>query len=253
MVMIAIYKITNRLNGKPYVGQTRQPIEKRFIQHSKAQTPLGQAMRQCGLENFTIEIIETCETQLQANERERFWIKVLKCKVPNGYNQRDGGGGFVHKSRAYDMCGMEKSGIGKTLRERRSELSLTQRQVAIFVGVTEATVSRWESGDIDNMRRDKIARLAEALRVSPLLIMGDENFSRMHLPPTAEELNLIDVWRTLEINDKDFVMLLMKRLSLPVRSKNVSVASPNVTQKNYNGNNYYGINGGNFNSNVSEQ
>ena len=148
---------------------------------------------------------------------------------------------------------MEKNGIGKTLRERRTELSLTQREVAIFVGVTEATVSRWESGDIDNMRRDKIARLAEVLRVSPLLIMGDENFDRTHIPPTAEELNLIDVWRTLEVNDKDFVMLLMKRLSLPVRSKNVSPASPAVTQKNYNGNNYYGINGGNFNSNISEQ
>ena len=148
---------------------------------------------------------------------------------------------------------MEKSGIGKTLRERRSELSLTQRQVAIFVGVTEATVSRWESGDIDNMRRDKIARLAEVLRVSPLLIMGDENFDRTHIPPTAEELNLIDVWRTLEVNDKDFVMLLMKRLSLPVRSKNVSGASPAVMQKNYNGNNFYGIDGDNFNLNVSEQ
>ncbi|MBR3745662.1 MAG: helix-turn-helix domain-containing protein [Selenomonadaceae bacterium] len=250
--MIAIYKITNRLNGKPYIGQTRQPIEKRFIQHSKAQTPLGQAMRQCGLENFTIEVIEMCETQAQANEREPFWIKVLKCKIPNGYKQRNGGGCFLHKPRPYDMCGMEKSGIGKKLRERRSELSLTQRQVAIFVGVTEATVSRWESGDIDNMRRDKIARLAEVLRVSPLLIMGDENFDRTHIPPTAEELNLIDIWRTLEIDDKDFVMLLMKRLSVPVRSTKGSPASPNVTQKNYKGNNYYGINDGNFNSNVSE-
>ena len=250
--MIAIYKITNRLNGKIYVGQTHQMIEQRFIQHLKDKTPLGDAMRDCKPENFTLELIETCETQLQANERERFWIKVLKCKIPNGYNQRNGGEGGISKPRAYDMGGMEKSGI-VMLCERRSELLLTQKQVANFVGVTEATVSRWESGDIDNMRRDKIARLAEVLRVSPLLIMGDENFDRTHIPPTAEELNLIDIWRTLEINDKDFVMLLMKRFSLPVRSKNVSVASPNVTQKNYNGTNYYGINGGNFNSNVSEQ
>ena len=138
------------------------------------------------------------------------------------------------------------------MHERRIELSLTQRQVAIFVGVTEATVSRWESGDIDNMRRDKIARLAEVLRVSPLLIMGDENVDRTHIPPTAEELSLIDIWRTLEIDDKDFVLLLMKRL-MPVRSTEISPASPAVMQKNYNGNNYFGINGGNFNSNVSEK
>ena len=45
--------------------------------HSQANSPLGQAMRQCGLDNFTIEIIEYCETQAEVNERERFWIKVL--------------------------------------------------------------------------------------------------------------------------------------------------------------------------------
>ena len=52
--------------------KTRQSIEKRFLQHSKANSPLGNAMRQCGLENFTIEVIETCVTQTQANEREYF-------------------------------------------------------------------------------------------------------------------------------------------------------------------------------------
>ena len=48
MAMI-IYKITNLLNEKIYIGQTKQPIERRFIQHSKANSPLGQAMRECGL------------------------------------------------------------------------------------------------------------------------------------------------------------------------------------------------------------
>ena len=73
--MITIYKITNRLNGKLYVGQIRQPIEKRFIQHSKTNSPLGNAMKDCSLENFAIKVIEECEMQEQANQRERFWIK----------------------------------------------------------------------------------------------------------------------------------------------------------------------------------
>ena len=64
-----VYKITNRLNGKIYVGQTKQPIEKRFMQHSQANSPLVQAMRQCGLENFTIEVIEECATQEEVNGR----------------------------------------------------------------------------------------------------------------------------------------------------------------------------------------
>ena len=42
------------------------------------------------------------------------------------------------------------------------------------MGVSEATVSRWESGDIDNMRRDKIAALAKALDLDPRIIMGWE-------------------------------------------------------------------------------
>ena len=87
---MVVYKITNLLNGKIYVGQTTQPIEKRFIQHSYANSPLGQAMRDCGLENFTIEVIEKCESPAQLNEREKFWIKVLNSKKPNGYNLSSG-------------------------------------------------------------------------------------------------------------------------------------------------------------------
>ena len=176
----------------------------------------------------------------------------MKCTVPNGYNQRNGGGhGVIRKPRAHDS--MEKNGIGKILLERRTELSLTQREVAIFVGITEATVSRRESGDIDNMRRDKIARPAEVLRVSPLLIMGDENFDCTYVPPTAEELDLLEKWRTLELGDKEIIRELIKRLRLLARNTRNSPANSVVTQKNYNGNNYFGINGGNFNSNVSAQ
>lgn len=96
---IKIYKITNRLNRKIYVGQTKKRIEKRFLQHAHTNSPLGNAMKDCGIENFIIEIIEECETQKQANERERFWIKVLDCKIPNGYNRANGGGGYEHEQK----------------------------------------------------------------------------------------------------------------------------------------------------------
>lgn len=69
-----------------------------------------------------------------------------------------------------------------TLKERRLELGLTMLQVAQEVGVSEATVSRWESGDIANMRRDKIAKLAKALKLRPSTVMGidDENTEKLH-------------------------------------------------------------------------
>lgn len=65
-----------------------------------------------------------------------------------------------------------KEKIGNILKERRRLKNLTQHDVAKIVGVTEATVSRWESGDIKNMRRDKIKKLSEVLNLSPAVIMG---------------------------------------------------------------------------------
>lgn len=62
------------------------------------------------------------------------------------------------------------------LSQRRRELGLTQKEVADAVGVAEATVSRWESGEIANMRRDRIAALAKVLNCSADFIMnGEEN------------------------------------------------------------------------------
>ncbi|MBR5519705.1 MAG: helix-turn-helix domain-containing protein [Clostridia bacterium] len=58
------------------------------------------------------------------------------------------------------------------LKQRRQELGLTQNDVATHVGVSEATVSRWESGDIANMRQGRIAALAEILRIDPSVIVG---------------------------------------------------------------------------------
>ena len=64
--------------------------------------------------------------------------------------------------------------IRDKLKNRRKELGLTMLEVALKVGVSEATISRWESGDIANMRRDKIVALATALQVHPSFIMGED-------------------------------------------------------------------------------
>lgn len=69
------------------------------------------------------------------------------------------------------------------LKDRRKQLKLTQKQVAKFVDVSEATVSRWESGDIENMKRDKIAALAEILETTPAFIMS----GRVENPTISEE------------------------------------------------------------------
>lgn len=60
------------------------------------------------------------------------------------------------------------------IRDRRKELGYTLKEVADYVGVSEASISRWESGHIANMKRDKIAKLAKILELSPAAIVGTE-------------------------------------------------------------------------------
>lgn len=64
------------------------------------------------------------------------------------------------------------------LKNKRKELNLTMKQVADFVGVSEATVSRWESGNIANMGRDKIALLSQILKITPGAIAGYDSYQR---------------------------------------------------------------------------
>lgn len=58
------------------------------------------------------------------------------------------------------------------IEKRRKELNLTLEQIGNYVGVSKSTVKKWETGFIDNMKRDKIALLAQVLKVSPLEILG---------------------------------------------------------------------------------
>lgn len=62
--------------------------------------------------------------------------------------------------------------IKTILRNRRKELELTMKEVADACGVSEATVSRWESGNIGDMKRSRISALANILKISPSLIVG---------------------------------------------------------------------------------
>ena len=75
--------------------------------------------------------------------------------------------------------------VSQIIKERRIELGLTQLYVANKVEVSEGTVSRWESGNIANMGRDKIAALAAVLKLNPGIIAGwDEEAA--HVPSAVK-------------------------------------------------------------------
>lgn len=96
--MAYIYKITNQINGKVYVGKTLETIEKRWRKHCRdseksncANRPLYRAINKYGIENFIVEEIEECSPNV-ANEREIYWIEKLN-SFKDGYNATLGGDG----------------------------------------------------------------------------------------------------------------------------------------------------------------
>ena len=93
-----IYKITNTINNKIYIGQTRQTPQIRFNRHlleAKRHTNryLYDAMNKYGYDNFVLETIEEIEDK-NLNEREIYWINYYHSDNKQyGYNMTSGGGG----------------------------------------------------------------------------------------------------------------------------------------------------------------
>lgn len=120
--------------------------------------------------------------------------------------------------------------IGKRIKNRRKELGLSAEQVAERIGVSPATVYRYESSDIMNMGIDKVALIAEALYTTPAYLMGwsneqpNLNFKQQELLSRFDMLNEIGQDKAVEyvtdLNDnpnyqKDNVIITV----LPIKEK----------------------------------
>lgn len=90
-----VYLILNTVNGKRYVGQTVQPLEKRFNAHAKCKKNMliGKAIRKYGKDKFRYGVIKYCASKEEMDYWEKYFIIALKSKVPYGYNMTDGGEG----------------------------------------------------------------------------------------------------------------------------------------------------------------
>ena len=91
--MIGIYKITNKLNGKVYIGQSID-IDTRWRQHINAKDnfAIHNAIKKYGKENFKFEVLLECPAEM-LNVWERDMIALYNCMSPYGYNLTEGGEG----------------------------------------------------------------------------------------------------------------------------------------------------------------
>src|ERR1035437_9505393 len=100
-----IYKTTNLINGKYYVGKD----EKNNPEYLGSGKILKLAINKNGRKNFKKEVLETCETREELNEREKFWINVLSATTL-GYNIADGGTGGKTKFNTIHVYQYNKDG-----------------------------------------------------------------------------------------------------------------------------------------------
>ena len=99
-----IYKVTNSINNKVYVGQTIRSIEKRWANHCcksiyKSCPALSNAIQKHGKENFTITEIDGANAMDELNYLENFYVHKFNSLAPNGYNLREGGGARCKHSK----------------------------------------------------------------------------------------------------------------------------------------------------------
>lgn len=119
----AVYKITNTVNGKLYIGISANPT-KRWWGHrnqtKRTHTKLYNAFKKHGVEAFNFEVLHWCETREDARELENLVVDVCEA-ITKGYNMCPGGGGGV--------AGPDNPFYGKPLsQEVRAKMSAAAKQ-----------------------------------------------------------------------------------------------------------------------------
>lgn len=207
--MAFIYKITNLITGQLYIGKTHRTINERFADHrrnsKKGTTYLYTAMRKYGVKNFSISLIEECDSNI-INEREIFWIAQLNSLAPLGYNMAEGGNGgdnstspnFIksmeqyHSTRpkhAYATFGMagkkhaEETKYQQSVARQKHWDSLTEEE-RIYRGEKVSGIKNGMFGktpknavqiEYQGIKYNSLAEAARMLRISPKRLKAEGN------------------------------------------------------------------------------
>ena len=142
-----IYCFTNPVNGKKYIGQSKN-LEKRYYTHkmrsqdktsNEYYSVFHNALRKYGgIEKFHYEILEEIEPNY-LNEREEYWIDYYNTLVPNGYNVRKGG-----QANSTNQ-GLK---IGQVLKiiDLLKNTPLTNQEIGLLFNVSENTICGINTG-----------------------------------------------------------------------------------------------------------
>lgn len=124
---------------------------------------------------------------------------------------------------------MDNNEICEIMKQRREDLGLTLDDVAQQVGVNQSTVSRWESGQIEEMKRGKVEKLADALKLSPAMLMGWDDYLKLNSEQVELILNYNKMTDSLKARLLAYSQMLLDTLSEKFSDK--ALENMNIAQK----------------------
>lgn len=108
------------------------------------------------------------------------------------------------------------SELARKLKDLRLQKGMTLEQVGDIVGVGKSTVRKWETGMIANMKRDKIALLAQALGTTPAYLMGWDDDKKANSPEYANlsegEKMWLELYHRLSSDTRELIIKSFDKL-----------------------------------------
>lgn len=138
--MIGIYKFTDKIEHKSYIGQSVD-IDRRYKEYKTRDenTLFHRMLKHYGFWNFDFEILEECNRD-ELDEKEKYYIKEYNTLCPNGYNLTPGGRESVHPNSLKSFDDVVE--ISRLLKET----SLSNIEIGNMFGISDQMVSDINSG-----------------------------------------------------------------------------------------------------------
>lgn len=167
--MAYIYKITNDINEKVYIGKTIYDIATRLKQHQYDCNkrcgeirPLYRAMRKYGFEHFHIEQLEEC-SDVDASDREQYWIRYYNSYIgfpdSNGYNATMGGDGSFRVDRNW-IIALWNEGKGRFQIHKITNYDMdTVTSVLKNIGIPDSELKQRHFRDACLSQSKKVAKI----------------------------------------------------------------------------------------------
>lgn len=178
-----VYKITNKVTNKVYIGITNQGSGARYRHHWYESrigepSPIHRSMAKYGEENFTLEIIDFADTYDELKEKEKYWIKQYNSTDRTiGYNLTEGGDGTFGKKLSEETKDkIRQKALGRKLSEE-----------------TKAKMSESRKGKCSDKQKKHLSKLQEQCKQKVYQYSKQGEF-------IAEYNSIIEACKALNLN-----------------------------------------------------